>query len=63
MLTITETPHRGPTRTWTCADEDDFCVRIMRTYPRGTWYPNWSFKEFRAWYADEFRQLDIVEEK
>lgn len=61
MLTIIETPHRGRPLTWTCANREEFCVLIMRAYPRGTWYPDWTFEEFRAWYADEFRQLEIIE--
>jgi hypothetical protein len=61
MLTITETKQSGATHVWTAEHEDDFCVKVMRAIPRGTWNPDWSFAQFCAYLAADLRDLDIVE--
>lgn len=58
-ITVTETPHQGRPRTWTCADREAFCAVLMRAHPHADWSPDWSFDQFRDWLASDLRALDI----
>jgi hypothetical protein len=60
MLEIKETKWSGQIIEWTASNENDFCITLMRCYPRGDWSVDWSFEQFKQWLADGLKALDIV---
>lgn len=63
MLTITETPHRGPARTWYATDEIDFCNKVSAANPHCGEIPDFrTFGDFVAYLRDDLRDLTITED-
>lgn len=59
MLFITEKYHRMPDKVWSCATREDYCLKLMQTYPNADWENDWGFDQFKAWHAQDLRQLII----
>jgi hypothetical protein len=60
-ITVTETPHRGPVRTWTATNREDFCLKVLAANPRADLSPNASYDELVRWLGSDLRALDIQE--
>lgn len=61
MLKITETPHRGPSFTWTADNMADLCAKVIAARPRSGFDPEASDEDVVAWLRSDLRDLDIVE--
>jgi hypothetical protein len=60
-ITVTETPHRGPVRTWTAENREDFCLKVLAAHPRADLDPNATFDELATFLRSDLRSLDIEE--
>lgn len=60
MLEIKETKWSGQVIEWTATNENDFCLTLMRCYPRADWSVDWSFEQFRQWLSADLKTLEIV---
>ena len=59
MLRITEYPHQGPAKSWEAANEEDFCLRVLRANPRADIDPRSNYATVVAWLRADLRALSI----
>lgn len=59
QLKIKETPHRGHTFTWYADDKEDFCLKLIKAYPKGHWDHDWSYEQFVYWLRSDLKDLSI----
>ncbi len=60
MLTIIETPHRGPVREWTAKDKEDFVQKLLASnLDSGSLDPDMTYEAAVEWLRSDLRSLDI----
>lgn len=61
MLTIIETPHRGPARTWHAKDREDFCTKVLASAAHSDLSPDATYEEIVKWLDSDLQKLEITE--